>query len=93
MSESSKIEMDKLVKVVKSDMKNHVRIKMLQTNPEWESLITRKLIIDTLIFVDGFGTCLKEYIEPPVNKEEVQEFLLNEAFRYVFNRIEEQVSE
>lgn len=83
-------DLDGLVKIVKSDIKNHVRLKMIQTNPDWMDLITRKLILDTLIFIDGFGSCLKEYVSPPYNKEEVQEFLKGEAFRYVYRRIEEQ---
>lgn len=85
-----KEELDNLVKIVKSDIRNYVRLKMIQSNPEWMDLITRKLVLDTLVFIDGFGMCLKEYVNPPYNKEEVQEFLKDEAFRYVYRRIKEQ---
>ncbi len=82
---------DSIVNVVKSDISTYVKIKMLQVQPEWNHLITRKLIMDALVFIDGFGSCLKEYMQPPIEKEAVQDFLKSEAFSYIYGRIEREV--
>lgn len=86
-----KDELQDLVTLAKSDISTHVKIRMLQTNPDWSNLITRKLLIETLTFMDGFGTCLKEYISPPIKKDDVKEFLKEEAFLFICRRIESDI--
>jgi hypothetical protein len=80
-------ELEDLMIIVKSEINIYVKVKMLQNNPELSSLITRKQILDSLIFIEGFSSCLKEFIEPPYDRERIQEFLKNEAYNFILNRI------
>lgn len=77
-----------LIKVTKPDVATHVKIRMLQSNPEWSQYVTRRLILDALIFIDGFGRCLIEYVEPPYNEDDIKSFLKEEAFIFVYSKIE-----
>lgn len=85
----SKDKLDDMVSLAKSDISTFVKIKMLQTHPEWSSFITRKLIMEAMIFMDGFGSCLKELISSPYNEDDIKEFLKEESFRFIYRKIEQ----
>ena len=78
---------DKLTSKIKGEVVSHIRMRMFETDPDSSSKITRSLILETMIYLDGFNSCLKEYVEQPTSPEEVNKFLLEEAFRYVLRRI------
>lgn len=87
----SKDKLNKMVTLAKSDISNFVKIRMLQVSPEWSSLITRKLIMETMVFMDGFGSCLKEFIKAPYNEDEIRNFLKEEAFQFMYRKIEQMI--
>lgn len=58
-------------------------------NPELRNRLSKNLINKTLIFIQGYATCLKEEMAPPVNIQEVKAVLLSEGFKYVWTKVNE----
>jgi hypothetical protein len=51
-------------------------------------LVTKRLIIRTLIYLEGYSSRLKEEMVPPVFIHDVKKLLLSEGFKYIWKRIE-----
>lgn len=83
-------DLDKACNVTKSDLKKYVLFRLDLAWPEGKTLVTKRLIARTLIYLEGYSACLKENMTGPVSISEVQKFLLSEGFQYIWKRIDKQ---
>lgn len=73
----------------RNDIKLKVRKKVIASRPELLSMISNKLINETYIYTQGYVNALKENIEEPFNRIEIQSFIYDRAYDYVVRRLDE----
>lgn len=79
---------DKAFKVQKYQLKRFILDKIERKCPENLSLLTKKIIISTLIYLEGYGDRLKEEINPPIIKQDIKKFLMEQGYKYALKQIE-----
>ncbi len=83
-------DLDSACEISKKDLKSYVTKRLRIIHPEWISLLTQRILNQTLIYLEGYSARLKEEMYPPVIISDVQTYLLSEGFRYICKRLEQQ---
>lgn len=81
--------MDKVFTVLKSKLKAEIVKRIMKYDVELRSKLTNKLILDTIIYLEGYTEASKDTFAYPLNREEVEEFLYDEAFKYVLRNTDD----
>lgn len=64
-----------------------VKFNLLMFYPEHQSLFTRKLMGEVMIYLSGYFECLKQMGEEPMREREINILLMEEAIRYVKEKL------
>jgi hypothetical protein len=64
-----------------------VKFNLLMFYPESQSLFTRKIMNEAMIYISGYFKCLKEMGEEPMRDREINILLMEEAIEYIKNRL------
>lgn len=91
MSKDTDLEydLDKAFVITKSELRDYVGVRISAYSTDYRSLVTQKLIIRTLIYLEGYSQRLKETCTPPVFISDVKRFVLSEGFKYIIKQIEQ----
>ena len=81
--------LDEACSISKSELREYVSIRLSIKYPEARNLLTKRLLIRCLIYLEGYSTRLKEEMVPPVDKKDAKTLLLSEGFKYIWKRIEQ----
>ena len=82
-------QLDQIMHIVKSDLRSDMKDRMLKYFPDAQSRVTKRLINETYIYLKGYSEALKEHVNLPINKDEMQRFLFDRAFEYIKAEIKE----
>ena len=72
----------------KSQLKSYVHSQLVNGYPELMTRVTNRLMLETLIFIKGYASAIEPDIMLPIIKEEVQQLLLEQGFKYIISQIE-----
>ena len=68
-------------------LRSYIKDRIRTSFQEDKNQITKKLLNDAHIYIQGYRDCLKEYVILPINKKEMELFLHERAFEYIQSRI------
>jgi len=79
---------DEACVLTKSEIKEYVNRRLDILCPDNKSQFTKRLLVRSSIYIEGYANRLKEEMSPPVNVSDVKTFLLSECFKYIWKKIE-----
>lgn len=68
-------------------IREKLRGEILERAPHLHFEITNKLLNEIIVYLKGYISCFKTYIEPPYNDVEVRELLYGEAIDYALKKV------
>jgi len=73
--------------LTKAEIRKYTRHTMRDAYPEEAGKVTDKLILQCVIYMEGYCDAMSYGVEEPVNHEELKTFLLGVAYDYILRHI------
>jgi len=81
------IDIKKVLVISKSQMVAYVKTQQ-RRDPELTGRITNRMVLESLIFIEGYAKAIEKDIMLPVIKDDVHQLLLEKGFQYISKRVE-----
>jgi hypothetical protein len=78
-------DIKKLLIVHKSEMVAYVR-RRRQSHPELSQSITNRMIIEALIYIQGYSAAIEKELVRPIIKGDLRDFLLEQGMSYILKQ-------
>lgn len=74
--------------VRKSQLKSYVKKKLVQ-RPELFGKCTHRMLLEAMIFIEGYASAIEKDIHLPIIKKDLQQLLLEQGLNYIISRIDQ----